>query len=73
MEKLKKREELLLNEKEHLSNGIKNIEQTFPYSVKNLLQNEEKLQEKAVQLTNQLEECQEQYHNIETRLQDMIQ
>jgi len=73
MEKLKKREELLLNEKEHLSNGIQNIKQTFPYSIKDLLQNEEKLQEKAVQLTNQLAECQEQYHNIETRLQEMIQ
>jgi len=72
LEKLKKREEALLYEKEHLSKGIENIEQTFPYSVKDLLQNEEKLQEKAVQLSNQLAECQEQYKNIENRLQSMI-
>jgi len=72
IDKLKKRETSLLNEKDHLSNGIKNIEQTFPYSIKDLLQNEEKLQEKVVQLSNQLAECQEQYNDIEKRLQNMI-
>jgi len=72
MDKLITRKELLLNEKEYLSNEIKNIKETFPYTVKDLLQNEDKLKNKIDELSSQLTECQEQYNVIENHLKDMI-
>jgi hypothetical protein len=72
MDKLKTRKELLLNEKEYLLNEIKNIKESFPYTVKDLLQNEEKLKNKIDELSGQLTEYQEQYNVIENRLKDMI-
>jgi hypothetical protein len=72
MDKLMEKKELLLNEKNYLLNEIQKIKETFPYSVKDLLQNEVKLQEKIDALSNQLTEYQEQYDNIEKRLETML-
>jgi hypothetical protein len=72
MDKLKTRKELLINEKEYLLNEIKNIKETFPYTVKDLLQNEVELKNKIDELSNQLTEYQEQYNIIENCFKDMI-
>ena len=72
MEKLKSRKELLLNEKEYMLNEIHNIKDTFPYNVKNLLQDENKLKYKIDELSKLLTEYQEQYNNIEDKLKDML-
>jgi len=72
MDKIVSRKEILLNEKEYMLNVIKNIKDTFPYNIKNLLQNENERKHKIDELSNQLTECQEQYNNIEARLKDMI-
>jgi len=72
MDKLKTRKELLINEKEYLLNEIQNIKNIFPYTVKDLLQNEVELKNKINELSNQLTEYQEQYNIIENRLKDMI-
>ena len=72
MDKLKTRKELLINEKEYLLNEIQNIKEKFPYTVKDLLQNEVELKNKINELSNQLTEYQEQYNIIENRLKDMI-
>jgi TolA-binding protein len=72
MDKLKTRKELLLNEKQYLLNEIKKIQETFPYSVKDLLQDGLKLQYKIDELSNLLTECQEQYKMQESRLEVML-
>jgi hypothetical protein len=72
MDKLKTRKELLINEKEYLLNEIKNIKDIFPYTVKDLLENEAELKNKIDELSNQLTEYQEQYDIIENRFKDMI-
>jgi len=72
MDKLITRKELLLNEKEYLLNEIQNIKETFPYTVKDLLQNEAEMKNKIDELSNQLTEYQEKYNIIENRLKDMI-
>jgi hypothetical protein len=72
VDKLMEKKELLLNEKDYLLNEIQKIKETFPYSVKDLLQDEAKLQEKIDALSNQLTEYQEQYDNIEKRLETML-
>jgi hypothetical protein len=72
MDKLKKRKELLLKEKEYLVNEIQKIKETFPYIIKDLLQDEAKLQQKIDELSNQLTECQEQYKTQESRLEDIL-
>jgi hypothetical protein len=71
-DKLISRKELLLNQKEYLSNEIKKIKETFPYSAKNLLRDEAKLQNKIDELSNQLTECREQYNNIQNCLEDIL-
>jgi hypothetical protein len=72
IEKLKKREELLGNEKKYLSDEIQSIKEKFPYTIMNLLQDENRLQEKIDQLSNQLNEEKEQYDDIEKRLEAML-
>jgi hypothetical protein len=72
MDKLKTKKELLLNEQEYLLNEIQKIKETFPYTVKDLLQDEAKLQHKVDELSNQLTEYQGQYNNIENRLKTML-
>jgi len=72
MEKLAKRKELLLNEKEYLSEEIQKTKKEFPYNVKDLLQDEIKLQGKINELANQLTECQDQYKVIEGHLEELI-
>jgi hypothetical protein len=72
MDKLKTKKELLLNEKKYLLDEIQKTKETFPYSVKDLLQDKEKMQHKIDELSNLLTEYQEQYGNIENRLQSMI-
>jgi len=72
MDKLKTKKELLLNEIKYLLDEIQKIKETFPYSVKDLLQDKEKLQHKIDELSNLLTEYQEQYSNIENRLQNML-
>jgi len=72
MDKLKSKKELLLNEKEYLLDEIQKIKEMFPYSVKDLLQDKEKMQHKIDELSNLLTEYQEQYGNIENRLQGML-
>ena len=72
MDILKTKKELLLNEKKYLLDEIQKIKEMFPYSVKDLLQDNEKLQHKIDELSNLLTEYQEQYDNIENRLQSML-
>jgi hypothetical protein len=72
MDKLKTRKESLLNEKEYLLNEIQKIKATFPYSVKDLLQDDVKLQSKIDELSNLLTESQEQYKTQESRLEVML-
>jgi len=72
IEKLKAKKELLFNEKEYLLNEIQKIKETFPYTVKDILQDETKLKSKIDELSSQLTEYQEQYDNIENRLKDML-
>jgi hypothetical protein len=72
MDKLKTRKELLLNEKEYLLNEIKKTKETFPYTIKALLQDEAKLQHKIDELSNQLTECQEQDKTLESRFEVML-
>ena len=72
MEKLTKRKELLLNEKEYLSEELQKIKGGFPYIIKDILQDETKLQQKIDELSNQLTECQEQYKSIENHLEVIL-
>ena len=72
MDKLKTKKELLLNENKYLLDEIQKIKETFPYNVKDLLQDNEKLQHKIDELSNLLTEYQEQCGNIENRLQSML-
>jgi hypothetical protein len=69
MDKLQTKKELLFNEKAYLLNEIQKIKETFPYTVKNLLQDDEKLQHKIGELSNLLTECQEQYKTQKSRLE----
>jgi len=72
MDKLKTKKELLLNEKKYLLNEIQKVKETFPYIIKDLLQDKEKLQRKIDELSNLLSEYQEEYGNIENRLQGIL-
>jgi len=72
IDKLITKKELLLNEKKYLFDEIQKIKETFPYSVKDLLQDKEKLQHKIDELSKLLTEYKEQYDNIENRLQSML-
>ena len=72
MDMLKTKKEILLNEKEYLLDEIQKIKETFPYNVKDMLQDKEKMQHKIDELSNLLTEYQEQYGSIENRLQSMI-
>jgi hypothetical protein len=72
MDKLKTKKELLLNEKKYLFDEIQKIKEMFPYSVKDLLQDKEKMQHKIDELSSLLTEYQEQYDIIENRLQSML-
>jgi len=72
MEKLIKRKELLLNEKKYLLEEIQKTKEEFPYIIKNLLQDETKLQQKIDELSNLLTECQDQYKTIESHLEEII-
>ena len=72
MDKLTSRKEILLNEKEYMLNEINNIKNTFPYNAKNLLQDDNKLKHKIDELSNLLTEYQEQYINIEDKLNNML-
>jgi flagellar capping protein FliD len=72
MEKLAKRKELLLNEKDYLSEELQKIKEGFPYIIKDILQDETKLQKKVDELSNQLTECQEQYQTIESQLEVIL-
>jgi hypothetical protein len=51
---------------------MQKIKETFPYSVKDLLQDEVKLQSKIDELSNLLTESQEQYKTQEGRLEVML-
>jgi len=72
MDKLKTKKELLINEKNYLINEIQKIKETFPYTIKDLLQDNDKLQHKIDELSKLLTDYQEQYDNIENRLQSML-
>ena len=72
MEELNTKKEMLINEKEYLLTGIQKIKDTFPYCVLELLQDEEKMQQKIDLLSKTLVEYQEQSDIIENRLKDMI-
>jgi hypothetical protein len=72
MDKLKTRKEILLNEKEYLLIEIQKIKEIFPYSIKDLLQDETKLPEKINELSDQLAEYQKQYKTQESRLGVML-
>ena len=72
MEKLAKRKELLLNEKKYLTEEIQKTKEEFPYNIKDLLQNEAKLQQKIDELSNLLTDCQEQYKTIESQLEVIL-
>jgi hypothetical protein len=72
MEKLKMKKESLLNETQHITEQIQKIKETFPYCIKDLLQNENNLQSKITELANLLTELQEQYEDIEKRLESML-
>ena len=72
MEKLTKRKELLHNEKEYLLDGIQKIKDGFPYIIKDMLQDEAKLQQKVNELSLLLTECQEQYNSAESNLEVLL-
>ena len=72
MEKLIARKEMLLNEKEYLLGEVQRIRNEFPYNIKELIENKEKLREKVEVLSIQLTECHEQYNEIEKRLEVML-
>ena len=72
MEKLVLRKELLIHEKDYLEGEINQIKETFPYSVMDLLQNTDKLNEKITELGTQLTDLKTQYENIEKRLQSIL-
>jgi hypothetical protein len=69
MDKLKTRKKLLLDEKEYLLNEIQKIKETFPYNIKDLLQDKVKLQCEIEELSNTLIECQKQYKIQEKKLE----
>jgi hypothetical protein len=72
LDKLKTRKELLINEKEYLLSEIQKTKETFPYNIKDLLQDETKLQHKVDEFSNQLTEYQEQYKTQENRLEVVL-
>jgi ABC-type Na+ efflux pump permease subunit len=72
MEKLTKRKESLLVETTHITEQIQKIKETFPYSIKDLLLNENDLQKKIDECTILLTELQEQHETIEKRLESML-
>jgi hypothetical protein len=72
IDKLKTKKDLLHNEKNYLLDEIQKIKEMFPYSVKDLLQDKEKMQHKIDELSNLLAEYQEQYVIIENRLRGML-
>ena len=71
MDKLNKRKEMLLNEKKYLINEIQKIKESFPYCIKNMLIDKEKLQSKIDELSDILNEHHDQYKDIEKRLEDI--
>jgi len=71
MDKLEKRKEALLHEKNYLSGEIQKIKEQFPYNIKDLLLNETKLQENIDELAKLLKDNQEQYNSIEDRLEEI--
>jgi hypothetical protein len=72
MEKLTKRKESLLNETTYITEQIQKIKETFPYSIKDLLLDENALQKKVDEYTILLTELREQNETIEKRLESMI-
>ena len=56
MDKLQKRKEMLLNEKEYLLSELHKIKESFPYNVKKLLENDANLQQKIEKLSELLTE-----------------
>ena len=71
MDKLKARKEMLLDEKKYLADEILKIKETFPYTARDLLLDEIKLQNKIDELSNLLTEYHEQYMGIESRLKEI--
>jgi hypothetical protein len=72
MQILNEKKELLINQRNYLKNEINRIENSFPYNVKELHQNKEKLQQKIDQVSIQLTEYHEQYKTIENRLEVLL-
>jgi hypothetical protein len=72
MEKLKTRKESLFYETTYIAEQIQKIKETFPYCIKDLLLNEDDLQNKINVFTSLLTELKEQYENIEKRLESML-
>jgi hypothetical protein len=72
LEKLTKRKESLLDETAHITEQIQKIKETFPYSVKDLLLNENALQNKIDEYTTLLTELREQNETIEKRLETVL-
>ncbi|MDR2965977.1 MAG: hypothetical protein LBU88_09400 [Treponema sp.] len=72
LDKLNERKEKLSYEKKYLISDIQSIKTKFPYNVKELLQNNDLLQQKIEELSDALTEYQNQYLDIEKRLLSMV-
>jgi hypothetical protein len=71
MNELCARKEKLFQEKDYLLKTIEKIKQTFPYTAKELLQNDANLREKIDELAAILSDCKEKHSDIEGRLKAM--
>ena len=72
MEKLLSKKEELVKEKNFLTSEIFTIKGSFPYCIKDLLQDKNSLQNKIVELSDLLDSLKEQQKNIETRMESML-
>ena len=72
IEKLNKRYESLSNVKEYMNKEIERIKESFPYNIMKVLSDENKVQAKIDELSNELTLCCEQYKSLELRLQEVI-
>ena len=72
MEKLYKRKESLLYEKDYLLNEVNKIKEEFPYNIRDLLQSEIKLQQKIDEMSQLLSESQEQCIYMENCLEEIL-
>ena len=72
LEKLKERKKSLLIESEHLMSEIDKIKESYPYNIKELICNKDKIKYVVDELTKKLTDCSDQYNKLESRIKEML-